>query len=316
VPPLARALVLAAYNPWAMLNAAQRFSRGLFYTLSIATLPAMPALAQQKIEQSSAPRPRDLFVTSNGIRLHYVDWGGRGEVMLFLGALNGGAHAFDSLAPRFTDRFHVLGLTRRGTEPSATPPSGYDTRTLAEDIRAFLDALNIGRVTLVGYSIAGDEMTRFAGVHPQRTARLVYLDATWDRASNRALATKACAQFGTPGECEPAPPSSVSEMIQKEAEAADPDYTKVTAPALSFNVIYRSSPFLTPVMDAETRSKIEARWNLYDKFIVPRQIEHFRRDMKQGQVIELHDTSHGRFIFDPVQQDILVREMRRFLLKD
>ena len=102
--------------------------------------------------------------------------------MLFLGPLIGGAHVFDSLAPHFTDRFHVLGITRRGTEPSATPPSGYDTGTLAEDIRAFLDALNIGRATLVGYSIAGDEMTRFAGVHPQRTARLVYLDATWDRA--------------------------------------------------------------------------------------------------------------------------------------
>lgn len=238
--------------------------------------------AQQKSEQSSAPRTQDLFLTINGIRLHYVDWGGQGEVMLFLGPLNGGAHVFDSLAPHFTDRFHVLGLTRRGTEPSAAPPSGYDTSTLAEDIRAFLDALNIGRATLVGYSIAGDEMTRFAGVHPQRTARLVYLDATWDRASNRELVKKACAQFEMPGECEPPPPSSVSEMIQREAEASDPDYTKVTAPALSFNVMYRSSPFLTPSMDASTRNKIEARWNAYDRFIVPRQVEHFRRDMKEG----------------------------------
>jgi pimeloyl-ACP methyl ester carboxylesterase len=300
-----------------MLNTARRFARGLFCTLLIATLLlAVPAVAQQKSEQSSAPRTQDLFVTINGIRLHYVDWGGQGEVMLFLSPLNGGAHIFDSLAPHFTDRFHVFGLTRRGTEPSATPPSGYDTGILAEDIRAFLDALNIGRVTLVGYSIAGDEMTRFAGVHPQRTTRLVYLDATWDRASNRELAKKACAQFDIPGQCEPPPQSSISAIILKEAEASDPDYKKVTAPALSFNVIYRSSPFLTPVMDASTKSKIEARWNIYDKFIGPRQIEHFRRDMKEGHVIELHDTSHSRFIFDPMQQSIIVREMRRFLLNE
>jgi hypothetical protein len=102
-------------------------------------------------------------------------------------------------------------------------------------------------------------------------------------------------------------------MIQREAEAADPDYTKVTAPALAFNVIYRSSPFLTPFMEASDRSKIEARWDAYDRFIVPRQIEHFRRDMKNGQVVELHDTSHGRILFDPIQQSIIVREMRRFL---
>ena len=156
-------------------------------------------------------------------------------------------------------------------------------------------------------------MTRFAGVHPQRTARLVYLDATWDRASNRELARKACVQFDMPGECEPPPPSSVSEIIQREAEASDPDYTKVTAPALSFNVIYRSSPFLTPSMDASTRSKTEARWNSFERFIVPRQVEHFRRDMKEGHVVELHETSHGRFMTDPMQQRIIVREMRRFL---
>lgn len=110
--------------------------------------------------------------------------------MLFLGPLIGGAHVFDSLARHFTDRFHVLGLTRRGTEPSATPPSGYETGTLAEDIRAFLDALNIRRATLVGYSIAGDEMTRFAGVHPQRTARLLLLVGErpgGDAASARSL---------------------------------------------------------------------------------------------------------------------------------
>lgn len=283
---------------------------GLFTTLVIATLLlAKPAFTQQKSEHSSAPGTRDLFVTINDIRLHYVDWGGQGEVVLLLGPLNGGAHVFDSLAPHFTDRFHTLGLTRRGTEPSATPPSGYDTGTLAEDIRGFLDALKIDRATLVGYSIAGDEMTRFAGVYPQRAARLVYLDATWDRASNRELVNKACPEFGLPGECEP--PSSI---ILKEAEASDPDYTKVTAPALSFNVIYRSSPFLTPFMEASTRSKIEARWNAYDRFIVPRQIEHFRRDMKKGRVVELHDTSHGEFLFDPKQQSIVVREMRRFLL--
>jgi pimeloyl-ACP methyl ester carboxylesterase len=257
--------------------------------------------------------PQDLLVTVNDVRLHYVDWGGKGEVLLFLGPLNGGARVFDSFAPQFTDRFHVLGLTRRGTAPSATPPSGYDTTTLAEDIRAFLDALKIERATLIGYSIAGDEMTRFAGTYPRRTARLVYLDATWDRASNRALVRRACAEFGTPEQCEPGPPTSIAEMIQKEAEASDPDYTKVTAPALSFNVMYRDSPFVTPFMEPSVRSKLEARWHAYDKFIVPRQVEHFRRDMKRGRVVELHDTSHGSFLFEPMQQRLIVREMRQFL---
>lgn len=210
--------------------------RRLLCVFLIATALAVQACALQEGEQSPAPRAQDLFVTLNGIRFHYVDWGGRGEVMLFLGPLAGGAHVFDSLAPHFTDRFRVLGLTRRGTEPSAAPASGYDTDTLAKDIETFLDALDIDRAALVGYSIAGDEMTRFAGLHPQRTTQLVYLDATWDRASNRALTKKACAQFPIAEQCGDTQQASISAAILKEAEAADPDYTKVTAPALSLNV--------------------------------------------------------------------------------
>jgi pimeloyl-ACP methyl ester carboxylesterase len=300
--------------PWLRELPAVRWARGLLRTFVVAGL-FLPVPSGQRKDEPSGPRlAQDHFVTANGIRLHYVDWGGQGEAVLFLGAISGGAHVFDSLAPQFTDRFHVLGLTRRGTRPSATPPSGYDTGTLAEDVRAFLDALKIGRTTLVGYSIAGDEMTRFAGAHPERVARLVYLDAAWDRRSNRELAKKACAQFDIPESCEPPPDSSASATILKNAEASDPDYTKVTAPALSFTVIYRSSPFLTPSMDSSMRSKLEARWNSYDRFIVPRQIEHFRRDMKNGHVVELHDTNHAALMSDRKQQRIIVREMRRFML--
>jgi hypothetical protein len=38
--------------------------------------------------------------------------------------------------------------------------------------------------------------------------------------------------------------------------------------------------------------------------------------MKEGHVVELHDTSHSGFMIDPMQQSIIVREMRRFLLSE
>ena len=94
---------------------------------------------------SAAPQntttAKDGFVSVNGIRLHYVDWGGAGPSLLFLTGLGDSAHSFDHLAVGFTDRFHVLGLTRRGQGESDKPSSGYDPRSLAEDIRAFLDVM-------------------------------------------------------------------------------------------------------------------------------------------------------------------------------
>ena len=88
-----------------------------------------------------------------GVRLHYVDWGGTGEVLVFLTA-NGGRpeRQFDALAPNFVDRFHVMGLTRRGQGESEKPPSGYDLDSLARDLAGFLDAMGLDRGTC-GYRL-------------------------------------------------------------------------------------------------------------------------------------------------------------------
>src|SRR5512138_1281884 len=117
---------------------------------------------------AAQPSSKEAFVNVNGVRLHYIDWGGNGRPLLFLTSLGSNARQFDALAPQFVDRFHALALTRRGKDPSDKPPSGYDTTTLAEDIKGFLDALQIDRVSLAGYSIAGDEETRFAALFPDR----------------------------------------------------------------------------------------------------------------------------------------------------
>lgn len=126
---------------------------------------------------------RSDFVNVNGIRLHYLDWGGDGPVLLFLAGLGTTAHIFDQFAPRFIDKFHVLALTRRGHGESDYPDTGYDLDTLIEDIRHFLDALKIEHAILAGHSMAGIELSHFAVVYPQRVLKLVYLDAAYDRTS-------------------------------------------------------------------------------------------------------------------------------------
>jgi pimeloyl-ACP methyl ester carboxylesterase len=109
----------------------------------------------------------------------------------FPGGSGSTAEDFQPLAARFTDRFHVLGLTRRGQGQSDKPESGYDTSQLVEDIRAFLGAKRIQRATLVGYSMAGNELTEFALRHPRRLRKLVYLDAAYDLPQNVELGRKA-----------------------------------------------------------------------------------------------------------------------------
>ncbi|CAG0930738.1 2-(acetamidomethylene)succinate hydrolase [Thermoflexales bacterium] len=121
------------------------------------------------------------FVNVNGIRLHYLDWGGAGPALIFLTGMGSSAYIFNKFAPRFTDKFRVLALTRRGHGDSDYPETGYAADTLVEDIRQFMDCLKIETASLAGHSLAGVELTHLAATYPERVQKLIYLEALDDR---------------------------------------------------------------------------------------------------------------------------------------
>ena len=130
------------------------------------------------------------FVDSDGTRLHYLDWGGSGPAMVFLAGMASSAFIFDGFAPRFTDRFRVVGLTRRGHGDSDHPDDGYDAPTLIEDLRRFMDALGIREAILVGHSMANVELCGFCASYPRRVLKLVFLDSAYERSEMMALEEK------------------------------------------------------------------------------------------------------------------------------
>ena len=277
----------------------------------LATLLFAATAVAQPQPPTNASRPPDRFVTVNNIRLQYLDWGGHGDVLLFLTGLGASAHQFDSFAPKFTEYFHVLGLTRRGQGLSDKPLSGYDTPRLADDIRGFLDVMGIKRVLLIAHSIGGVEMTRFAATYPNRVTKLVYLDAAEDSARGLKLMTDAQIPY---------PPYRNDFERQINTEQSRPDFTRVTAPALAFFVIFdagygeQSDAVLCPGCTSEVARDVKRFWQLMEEHdFWNEQANRFRRDMKHGRVIALHGTNHF-FFQDPKQVDNVVREIRTFLL--
>ena len=104
-------------------------------------------------------------------------------MLLFLTGMGASAHIYDKFAPRFTDKFHVIALTRRGHGDSDYPETGYGVDTLTEDVRQFMDSLQIDKAILVGHSMANVELCHFAALYPERILKLVFLDAAYDRTS-------------------------------------------------------------------------------------------------------------------------------------
>ena len=135
----------------------------------------------------NSSKPKTGFMHVNGIRLHYLDWGGNGQALIFLTGMGSSAYIYNKFAPRFTDKFRVLALTRRGHGDSDYPEAGYDADTLVEDIRQFMNSLHVEKAVLAGHSLAGVELTHFAATYPERVEKLVYLEALDDRRREQAI---------------------------------------------------------------------------------------------------------------------------------
>jgi pimeloyl-ACP methyl ester carboxylesterase len=320
------------------------------WTVALLTISRLGATQQTEFNDDfvdTSPH-KSAFITVNGVKLHYLDWGGHGKPLLFLTGLGNSAHIYDDLAPKFVNQFRVLALTRRGHGKSDKPEKSYDIDRLAEDVRQFLDMMTIERVTLIGHSMAGDELTRFAGLFPERVDRLVYLDAAYDHLGEsgtwRAKAPDVFAR-ATPTPQDLASIATVRNWLRQvagvwsksfEADMREivlyspegklefatkfrasanrpPDYTKVKAPALSFYALFTMAsafPWITPDVRQEVRQQAQF---LLDTEMIPyqrRQIAQFRKGVANGRVIEMPNTLHYCFI---EKQEDVVREMRAFL---
>ena len=304
--------------------------------MTIHQSPGLDVPAPKINSSSDAPGDKSAhkseFVTANGIKMNYLDWGGTGDVIILLAGLGNDAHVFDDFAPSFTDKFHVIGLTRRGFGETDRPAKGYETATRVEDIRAFMDAMKITRANFVGHSLAGDEMTSFATMYPQRVIKMVYLDAAYDRrkffsctndqpggALPPAFLRIAGEAMNCPGwekivAPDMPPPDMVNVQVStmKAAMQYVPDYKKITAPSLA---IYADPdmPQNAGKLDAETQKKLDAWWKEKQAPINRASIEQFRKEMKNGQVVEIKGATH--YVFVGPYKDQVIKLTKDFLMK-
>ena len=110
-----------------------------------------------------------------GLSFHYTDWGGDGPPLVMLHGLSGHARTWDHTAAALSDRYRVLALDQRGHGDSDWAPQ-YGIGLMAADLLAFMDALQLREVTLMGLSMGGLVSFVFAAAHPERVRRLMVLD--------------------------------------------------------------------------------------------------------------------------------------------
>jgi pimeloyl-ACP methyl ester carboxylesterase len=117
------------------------------------------------------------FVDLPGGRCHYREAGSGQPVVLLHGFLYSTV-MWDPVLEPLGREFRALSLDLFGWGYSSRHEGGhYDYQVYADQLRTFLDALGIERAALVGQSMGGGTIIRFAVQHPDRVERLVLVAA-------------------------------------------------------------------------------------------------------------------------------------------
>ena len=105
------------------------------------------------------------FQAKDGTEIFFNDWGSGRPVILIHGwPLD--ADMWEYQAPALAAAgYRVLAYDRRGFGRSGQPWSGYDYDTLADDLGALMETLDLRDAILVGFSMGGGEVARYLGRH-------------------------------------------------------------------------------------------------------------------------------------------------------
>ena len=112
---------------------------------------------------------------AHGTRIHYVRAGSGPPVMLLHGWPQSW-RCWREVIPALAGRFTVIAPDLPGFGDSGKRAAGYDKRGMAEDLRALMQALGLGPISLVGHDVGAVVAYPYAALYPGEVERLVILD--------------------------------------------------------------------------------------------------------------------------------------------
>jgi pimeloyl-ACP methyl ester carboxylesterase len=119
------------------------------------------------------------IVTSNGIKIHYEEWGTGDSLILIMG-LGAPGSRWEDHAASYEKHFRCILVDNRGAGESDRPPGPYTTRMMADDTAGLMQALGIENASIAGISMGSAIAQELALSYPKKVRNLV-LVSSWSR---------------------------------------------------------------------------------------------------------------------------------------
>ena len=119
---------------------------------------------------------QDRFAKVGDVRLHYLE-AGKGEPVILLHGYAENSHMWRPLMLMLARTRLVIAPDLRGFGQSSKPISGYDKKTMAQDVHSLVTLLGIKRASVVGHDIGLMVAYAYAAQYPMEVDRIVLMDA-------------------------------------------------------------------------------------------------------------------------------------------
>jgi pimeloyl-ACP methyl ester carboxylesterase len=120
--------------------------------------------------------PKSRFAEVNGVKLHYLV-AGKGDPVILLHGYAQNSHMWLSLIPELAKTHTVIAPDLRGFGRSEKAESGYDKKTMAQDIHALANSLGFKSVGIAGHDIGLMVAYAYAAQYPDEVNRIALMDA-------------------------------------------------------------------------------------------------------------------------------------------
>jgi pimeloyl-ACP methyl ester carboxylesterase len=111
----------------------------------------------------------------NGIQMHYVI-GGHGSPVVLLHGWPETWYEWHKVMPSLAKNYTVIAPDLRGLGDSSKPSTGYDGKTVAEDIHQLVTKLGFKTIFLVGHDLGSQPAYAYAAAHPTEVRKLVVME--------------------------------------------------------------------------------------------------------------------------------------------
>ena len=110
---------------------------------------------------------------------HYIEQGS-GEPLILLHGNGEDSSYFEHQVEPFSRYFRVIAIDTRGHGQTPRGEAPFTIRQFAEDLLGFLDAQDLGKANILGFSDGGNIAMVFALMHPERVNKLILNGANLD----------------------------------------------------------------------------------------------------------------------------------------